>query len=64
VNSKKGLSIEAGILESWDLNSWLHACKADALLLELFLQSIFALVLWEMVSHELFAQAGLELQSS
>jgi hypothetical protein len=41
----------------WSLNSGLRACKAGAL-------DHFALVILEMVFHELFAQAGLEPQFS
>jgi hypothetical protein len=47
------------------LNSGLYTCKAGALPLEPHLQSNFALVILEMGgSQELFAQAGLEPQSS
>jgi hypothetical protein len=46
----------------WGLNSELHTCKAGTLLLEPQLQSIFALVILEMGSHELFAQTNLEQQ--
>jgi hypothetical protein len=41
-----------------------HSCKADPLLLDPHLWSIFALVILEMGSPELFAQAGLELLPS
>jgi hypothetical protein len=45
----------------WGLNSGLHVCKVDSLLLESCLQSIFFLVILETGSWELFAQADLEL---
>jgi hypothetical protein len=40
---------------TWSLNSELHASKADTLLLEPNLQSIFALVILEMGSCKLFS---------
>jgi hypothetical protein len=45
------------VLAGLGLNSVLCSCKASALTLEPHLQSIFALVILEMASCELFAQA-------
>jgi hypothetical protein len=45
------------------LNSVLQACKVSAVLLELCFQFIIALALLGIVSHKLFAQAGLKLRS-
>jgi hypothetical protein len=39
-------------------------CKANALPLEPYFQTIFVPVIWQCVSHKLFAKGGLELQSS
>jgi hypothetical protein len=44
--------------------SQLHTCKVGALLHQPYLQSTFALIILEMESHEVFAQAGLKPQSS
>jgi hypothetical protein len=48
----------------WGLNSGLYTCKTVAVPLESYLQSIFALIVLEMGSLELFAWAGLKLRSS
>jgi hypothetical protein len=47
----------------WDLglNSGLPVYKADTLLLELHLRSIFLWLFWSWGSQELFARAGLKL---
>jgi hypothetical protein len=44
----------------WGLNSGLHACNVGILPIEPYLQSIFALVIWEKGCYKLFAQVGLK----
>jgi hypothetical protein len=48
----------------WGFNSVLWVCKAGAVQLEPYLHSIFAQVVLKMMSCELFAQGGFELQFS
>jgi hypothetical protein len=64
-NEKENCIYFGGVRKwDWDLNSGLHACKVGTLLLEQHLQSILFWLFLELGSHELFAKAGLELQSS
>jgi hypothetical protein len=52
------------LLWDWGLNARLHACKAGVLPLEPHLRFISFWLFLEMVSHDLFAWAGLKLQPS
>jgi hypothetical protein len=47
-------------LMNWSLNSVVHTCRAGTLPLVPHIQSIFSLVILEMVSHKLFAETGLK----